>query len=87
MVFQNLENEPKMLGIYWKKPSYELYNLVSDPKQRNDISSQRPEVLNSLKEELNSYMDYLINNNRKTPEGVELDDLTIRRLRTLGYIE
>lgn len=54
LVYQNIK-ELAGRDYYWKNPGYELYDLKSDPEERNDISSQRPEVLNSLKEELNSY--------------------------------
>jgi arylsulfatase A-like enzyme len=86
LVYQNIKNEPGR-DDYWKKPGYELYDLKSDPRELNDISLLRPQILNSFKEEFNSYWSDLAYSTSKNPEDVELDEVTIRRLKSLGYIE
>lgn len=64
-----------------------MYDLISDPEEKNDISSLKPQVLNSLKKELEIYWKDLADKTKYGSEDAELDDVTIQRLKSLGYIE
>jgi arylsulfatase A-like enzyme len=88
LVYQHIKTE-EGLGHYWKKPSYELYDLKSDPRELNDISHLKPQIVTCLKKEFSSYWNDLSNKKfiQGANEDAKLDKGTIRRLKSLGYIK
>jgi arylsulfatase A-like enzyme len=74
------------------RQDYELYNVVDDPHERNDVIAQYPQIADSLKSILQAWVD----ENFLPPEIVyvpgtefrqEFDAETMARLRSLGYVK
>lgn len=62
----------------------ELYDLLADPKEENNLASERKEVALRLQTELESWMA----EQPKTSRPAEAVDLEVqRRLEALGYVE
>ena len=62
----------------------ELFDLATDPTERQDLSEARPE----LADELSALMDQFFGPEVEDPlEALELDPKTVERLRSLGYLE
>jgi hypothetical protein len=62
----------------------ELYDLVADPTEHEDLSEARPE----LADELSVLMDqFFVRGDEDQPNTLELDPETVERLRKLGYVE
>lgn len=62
----------------------ELYDLHADPGEQTDVSDDRPEVVNELREHLADHDDRL----RTTTEelgDVEMSEEVVQQLRDLGY--
>jgi arylsulfatase A-like enzyme len=65
----------------------ELYDLVEDPNEQNDISGTARETgQRELREQLEEHVARLQETNESLP-SVRMDAETIRRLENLGYIE
>ncbi len=60
----------------------ELYNLVQDPGEQNDVASTHPEVVSYLRDALGDWQKELAVPKREAPR---LDDEDIEILRRLGY--
>ena len=88
LIYQDIKS---VNNNYWKSPGYELYNLISDPKELKDISSLNLPIYFQLKKELSLYMEDIKNNKfmigSTIPKNAQLDEVTVRRLRALGYIK
>ncbi len=65
-----------------------LYHLHTDPEERNDLSSQRPAVLNHMKEKL---IKFLEEERERMEEGLEIEGEERKKielaLRGLGYLD
>jgi hypothetical protein len=59
----------------------ELYNLRDDPAERKNLVDQNREFAGRLASLLQSVRPVV------QPVGVEVDEATKRRLRSLGYVE
>jgi arylsulfatase A-like enzyme len=68
----------------YKLYNQELYDLKSDPLEHNDIARKNKKLFKSLQDELNS----LLGDDQPFIEAdaVELDKETVKRLRSLGYV-
>ena len=67
---------------------HELYDLVADPGELEDLSASRPEVVTELSAPLQKWSRPWIRQAYKLVENVDItDDETRARLRALGYIE
>ncbi|GAB3687908.1 hypothetical protein GCM10028857_21500 [Salinarchaeum chitinilyticum] len=64
----------------------ELYDLEEDPEETNDVSAQRPEVVERFKGELESYLEAAEATDIDLPEPTVSSE-TKGRLRDLGYVE
>jgi len=62
----------------------ELYDLVADPLERNDLASSDPERVQALRAELAAVTAHLAA--RAGGEAVQLDEAMRRRLQALGYL-
>ncbi len=63
---------------YWEDGRNELYNLADDPGEKNDISEQFPEIMNSLRSDL---LTWLEESNAKYPVIDTLYDETFSNNR------
>lgn len=70
--------------FYWPGQT-ELYDLESDPGERNGHTEREPETAASLRREVERYLE----STPPWPSGVpqvELDDMQLGQLRALGYV-
>jgi len=69
--------------------TYELYDLESDPRERVNLYTERPDLARSLAARLKSY-DELVRRyceEHEAPVPISVDEETRKRLRALGYVE
>ncbi len=70
---------------YIHGPRPELYDLAADPREHENLISQRPELADGFEAKLS---EFLARHGRSDPEAVtEMDPETRRRLESLGYIQ
>ncbi|MEM9557596.1 MAG: sulfatase-like hydrolase/transferase [Acidobacteriota bacterium] len=70
---------------YIHGPRPELFDLVEDPRELNDLAATRPDDRERLERNLQSYLDrYAVPGLDASIEG---DEETTRRLMALGYIQ
>jgi arylsulfatase A-like enzyme len=69
--------------------SNELYDIESDPEERNNLIDELPAVAASLKTELSSTLARLENAGRipVDQDRSDLDEQTLKSLKALGYIQ
>ena len=69
-----------------KMGSEELYNLIEDSQESQNLIGHEPEILKLMREKLNLYKTYC---KEKAAQSVhvELDQETLRNLKSLGYIK
>jgi Tfp pilus assembly protein PilF len=70
---------------YIHGPRPELYNLMSDPKELDNLIDRHPDVAADLRERLQDYLD-----EHAVPDldsSVYVDEETLRRLQGLGYVQ
>jgi arylsulfatase A-like enzyme/Tfp pilus assembly protein PilF len=66
-------------------PNKELYNLDSDPNEINNIIETHVDLANSMKQDLQNYIDEYQNPNIRS--SIEVDSDTLNTLRGLGYVQ
>ena len=68
---------------------YELYDLVADPGETNDLSAEHPDVVERLAAEIEAFAapwrDRVYGS--EPNEGAEIDEVYRERLRALGYLD
>jgi arylsulfatase A-like enzyme len=64
----------------------ELYNLLADPLELEDLSAAEPERVEVLRRKLDSW-DELVSRSALGQETAPLDDDTLEQLRSLGYVQ
>ncbi len=64
----------------------ELYNLIDDPKELNNLTEQKAEILRVMRNKLDFYRQHC-EKKAISPSQVELDEETIRNLKSLGYLQ
>lgn len=72
-----------------KGEEYELYNLSEDPGEKNNLYEDRPEVATRLRIVLDKWSQPWVKQAytfRPAPD-IQLDEETLRRLRSLGYVD
>ena len=62
-------------------PTYELYDLAADPEEVDNRAGRRPDLLRSLKDELD-----VTPPRWRRSATIEISEKTLERLRSLGYI-
>ena len=62
-------------------PTYELYDLAADPEEVDNRAGRRPDLLRSLKDELD-----VTPPRWRRSATIEISEETLERLRSLGYI-
>lgn len=70
---------------YIEAPRSELYNLLKDPKELNSLIKKYPKIVKRLKNRLKEIIEKT-SEGAPEPESANLDQETIRRLATLGYM-
>ncbi|MFC3195679.1 sulfatase-like hydrolase/transferase [Marinicella sediminis] len=76
-----IKNEHK----YIHGPRQELYNLIDDPRELNNIIDQHQALANNLKSDLQDYLDeYQITGMNAS---INVDSQTLNTLRGLGYVQ
>jgi len=81
-------------GYYWRRYRYDettqLYDLGTDPDERENLANKRPDVLDELETAMNAWLDSCEDYHRDSQEGSdegEIDDRTQQQLRELGYVD
>lgn len=70
----------------WKSnQQHELYDLVGDPAEVNNLVSARPDVARSMIEQLEAW-ERALEDKRIETRDAEYDEATLQRLRGLGYV-
>lgn len=69
---------------YISLPRPELYDLRSDPGEKDNLHDQRPDLARRMKDGLASYVSSHTEIRGETTRGLTTDDL--HRLRSLGYV-
>jgi arylsulfatase A-like enzyme/tetratricopeptide (TPR) repeat protein len=70
---------------YIDAPRAEFYELSKDPKERNNLTRRFPGLVKQFKSRLTRLMDET-STGAPAPESANLDQETLKRLATLGYI-
>jgi choline-sulfatase len=65
----------------------ELYNLKNDPQEKIDLSSQQPILYGYYRSLAAFYRNQLIAAHSEEPTEIKLDEETIAKLRSLGYLQ
>ncbi len=68
-------------AIFWDSGDRDLYDLRTDPAERDDLSAARGKVLHRLAERSGGFGD------SREGRAVSIDEETRDRLRALGYVE
>jgi len=65
-----------------------LFDLLRDPGENNDLSADRPEVLQQLRGKLDSVLaqEEELRSSLRGPAVRELDEDTVKQLKSLGYL-
>lgn len=63
----------------------ELYDLIDDPRELNNLIKQHPEISKTMRKKLDFYKKHC-EKQAMLPSQVELDKETIRNLKSLGYL-
>jgi arylsulfatase A-like enzyme len=61
----------------------ELYNVVEDPYEMNDVADRHPEVV----QELRARVIHWLKTNERSHKDFQLSDAAEKRLRALGYVK
>jgi arylsulfatase A-like enzyme/Tfp pilus assembly protein PilF len=83
-------NANSLLGVVTNRFKYiqttrpELYDLVEDPNETNNLVEQQPHQARVLQDHLKRILEQTVRTG--VSEGVELDREAIRRLAALGYV-
>ncbi|MFQ6082250.1 MAG: sulfatase [Candidatus Aminicenantia bacterium] len=73
--------------IYTRKlEKFELYNLLKDPKEQNNLADKNEKILEELKQKLFSWMERMPQKITPT-EKKELSQEEIEALKALGYLD
>jgi arylsulfatase A-like enzyme len=84
-----LESRSMRVGnmkVLWRGDGrHELYDLASDPTERNDLAAVRPDELRELVRRVEAWVSARKDDERATGDA-EYDDETLERLRGLGYV-
>ena len=70
---------------YIDAPRAELYDLVKDSRERENVLAESPEVARRMKAELDRLMTET-SRNAPAPQAADLDKETMERLSALGYV-
>jgi arylsulfatase A-like enzyme len=62
--------------------TYELYNIATDPSERNNIASEQTDLVDLMFKELKGFMQHRKQNAEKTP----LSEGEFEKLKSLGYM-
>ena len=90
MVYAVIEGDYKLLKAVYADStdsiSYQLFDLVSDPAERNDIAAENPDILAEMTATMDSLYNYC-QSKAVMPEeiGEELTPEQMEQLRALGY--
>jgi len=67
-------------------PEYELFNYLEDPLDQNDVAGEHPEIVESLRSELEAWHEMALAARVEEVSEAEMSPEEIQRLRSLGYI-
>ena len=84
---QTIESIQKKLNEIGKIIRLELYDLIHDPKEQNNVVDKQPEVASDLRSKLDQWRETRIGLWKIKKHKVEYDQETLDKLRSLGYIE
>ena len=65
----------------------ELYDLQADPGETRNLASERPELATSMRAQLLLWVANHSLKKKPQPEEVVVDEETLEKLRSLGYIQ
>ena len=63
-----------------------LFDLASDPGETRDIASEHPKILRDLYDRLDAW-EQMFDRPEQGAESIALDQQTLERLRSLGYVK
>ena len=86
-VMTSIRTDDWKLIFYSDKNRYELYNLKSDPDERNNLAESKSEKLESLKKELNNWINRIRQGGSRSPSSRYLPEDIKEKLRSLGYAQ
>lgn len=84
--WKHILTEKSALRDVTKEGREELYNLVQDPQESNNLVDREPEMLETMRNYLIGFKNRLPAQERN-PSQVKIDPETIRQLRALGYLQ
>ena len=67
-------------------PPVQLYRLVDDPREQNNLSGRDPERVEELIKQLNRYAMKIARNQTKKTRSARYNQKNMARLRALGYV-
>lgn len=68
---------------FHQKPPVELYNLIEDPEEANNLAPQCPEIIHMLRERMHAWLSLRM---RQTGKGNPINDYTIGVDKYIGSI-
>ncbi len=83
-------NASSLLGVVTDRFKYiqttrpELYDLVEDPNETDNLAEQQPQQARILQDRLKQILEQTVRTGAS--EGVELDDQALAKLASLGYV-
>ena len=68
---------------------HELYDLVSDPDERNNVMAEQPDVASRLQADMEAWLATFEHADGPSQPASEadVDDAVMERLRDLGYVD
>ena len=84
-------NVNSLLGLVTNRWKYiqttrpELYDIVEDPQESNNLIDKQPQRAHLMREQLQEILDQTIDENQ-SPSEAKLDSESINRLESLGYV-
>ena len=78
--------EGQLKFIWNSKGNHLLFNLKNDPRERGNLTAQKPQLAARMLAELDQYLAKLPEPGPAEP-AQELDEETKKALESLGYVE
>ena len=72
--------------MYIRAPRPELYNMLEDRQQINNLYSSHPEIVQDLEKRMSDVKSNLVSKNQTQSKKMSMDRDTAQRLRSLGYV-
>ena len=77
---------PNWKCLWDRESTIELYDLNSDPDERNDVSDDYPDIVDQFINEMKTYLSDADETDTDLPSVEESDEMK-QRLEDLGYLD